>query len=115
MIKPFRVVINTGLFNTGDLESEPDRADSLRIITDHVLTTCSWKPSRVKDTGLSEDIMNLNKGEKLGKIELKKNMRGFLRAAKLQIEAFHGLPGHWVKPFYKAFFRWNSIFNQSPI
>ena len=31
-------------------------------------------------------------------------MRGFSRAARPQIEAFHGLPGHWVKPFYKAFY-----------
>ena len=30
-------------------------------------------------------------------------MWGYLRAARLQIEAFHGLPGLWVKPLTKPF------------
>jgi len=47
--------ITTGfLYNTSDLV-KPDRVNDHRFIIDHVLTTGSWKSSRVKDAGLTKN------------------------------------------------------------
>ena len=93
-----RTGITTRFFyNTGNLV-KPDRVNEHRFIIDHVPTTCSWEASRVKDAGLSKNTYDFQQT----KVK-QENMQGFLRAARLQIEVFHGLPGLWVKPFNKAF------------